>query len=52
MLPGEPEAKFAKLSDQHGGLLFTPAEIDAFAAVANEAGVQFDAARFKQVEIS
>lgn len=51
LLPGEPEARFAKLSEQHGGLLFTPAEIDAFAEVAKEAGVAFDKASFKQVEI-
>jgi L-2-hydroxycarboxylate dehydrogenase (NAD+) len=51
MLPGEPEARAAKLSEQFGGLLFTPAEIDAFAEVAKEAGVPFDKAKFKQVEV-
>jgi ureidoglycolate dehydrogenase (NAD+) len=50
MLPGEPEARAAKLSEQSGGLLFTPAEIDAFAEVAKEAGVAFDRARLKQVD--
>src|SRR5918993_632447 len=44
MLPGEPEARFAKLSETHGGLLFTQAEIDAFAEIANEAGVALDRA--------
>src|SRR5215212_8443957 len=51
MLPGEPEARAAKLSDQHAGLLFTPAEIDAFAEVAKEAGVAFDQSKFKQADI-
>jgi LDH2 family malate/lactate/ureidoglycolate dehydrogenase len=51
MLPGEPEARAAKLSAQHGGLLFTPAEIDAFAGVAKEAGAAFDPKQFKQIEV-
>jgi LDH2 family malate/lactate/ureidoglycolate dehydrogenase len=51
MLPGEPEARFAKLSEKHGGLLFTQAEIDAFAEIASEAGVKFDVSSFKKVEI-
>jgi len=51
MLPGEPEAKFAKLSEKHGGLLFTQAEIDAFAEIAKEAGVTFDTSKLKQVDI-
>ncbi|MEA2708779.1 MAG: hypothetical protein QOF78_1380 [Phycisphaerales bacterium] len=51
MLPGEPEARFAKLSEKHGGLLFTQAEIDAFAEIAKEAGVKFETANLKTVEI-
>jgi LDH2 family malate/lactate/ureidoglycolate dehydrogenase len=51
IFPGEPEANFAKLSEKHGGLLFTPAEIDAFADIANEAGVKFDKSQFKSVEV-
>lgn len=51
LLPGEPEARFAKLSKEHGGLLFTPAEVGAFAEVATEAGVKFDRAALKQVEV-
>src|SRR4051812_27374460 len=51
MLPGEPEAKAAKQSEKFGGLLFTPAEIDAFSIVAEEAGVKFDRAALKQVEV-
>ena len=31
LLPGELEAKSARLTDQHGGLLFTRAEIESFA---------------------
>ena len=42
ILPGQPEANAAALSDKLGGLLFTAAEIDAFAAIAKEAGVAFD----------
>ena len=51
IFPGEPEANFAKLSEKHGGLLFTPAEIDAFADIAKEAGVKFDKSQFKSVEV-
>lgn len=38
LLPGEPEAKAAELTDRHGGLLFTMAEIDGFARLAGELG--------------
>jgi len=51
MLPGEPEARFARKSEQHGGLLFTQAEIDAFAQIAREAGHPFDAGRLRQAEV-
>jgi L-2-hydroxycarboxylate dehydrogenase (NAD+) len=51
MLPGQPEAQFAALSSKHGGLIFTKAEIDAFAEIAREAGVKFDSASLKTVEI-
>jgi LDH2 family malate/lactate/ureidoglycolate dehydrogenase len=51
LLPGEPEARFAKLSEKHGGLLFTQAEIDAFAEIAKEAGVKFETASLRTVEI-
>ena len=51
LLPGEPEARFAKLSAKHGGLLFTKAEIDAFAEFAREANFKFDIPTFKSVEI-
>jgi LDH2 family malate/lactate/ureidoglycolate dehydrogenase len=50
-LPGQPEAENAALSEKHGGLLFTAAEIDAFSQIAAEARVEFDPKPFKQVEV-
>ena len=38
LLPGELEAKAARLSDEHGGLLFTKAEIENFAHLTEELG--------------
>jgi LDH2 family malate/lactate/ureidoglycolate dehydrogenase len=38
LLPGQLEAEAAALSAKHGGLLFSKAEIDAFAEIAREAG--------------
>jgi L-2-hydroxycarboxylate dehydrogenase (NAD+) len=38
ILPGELEAQAAKLTDRHGGLLFTRAEIESFARLADELG--------------
>lgn len=38
ILPGEIEARAAKLTDQHGGLLFTKAEIAGFGELAHEIG--------------
>ena len=38
MLPGQLEADFARRSVRAGGLLFTPAEIQAFNEVARECG--------------
>jgi len=38
MLPGQLEADFARRTARAGGLLFTPAEIQAFAEVARECG--------------
>jgi LDH2 family malate/lactate/ureidoglycolate dehydrogenase len=51
LLPGQIEARAAELSDRHGGLLFTRAEIDAFASIAAEAGVPFDPVKLKIVEV-
>ncbi len=50
-LPGQIEAEAAELSRRHGGLLFTAAELDAFASIAAEAGVKWDPINFKKVEV-
>jgi LDH2 family malate/lactate/ureidoglycolate dehydrogenase len=42
ILPGQIEHEAALRSQAAGGLIFTEAEIDAFAKVAEEAGVPFD----------
>jgi L-2-hydroxycarboxylate dehydrogenase (NAD+) len=49
LLPGQLEAEAFAQSQKHGGLLFTAAEIDAFAAIAQEAGVAFDRSKLKEV---
>ncbi|MBL4575060.1 MAG: Ldh family oxidoreductase [Opitutaceae bacterium] len=36
LLPGQLEAEAARLSDKHGGLLFTKSEVDAFNELAEE----------------
>jgi LDH2 family malate/lactate/ureidoglycolate dehydrogenase len=51
MLPGQLEAAGADLSKKHGGLVFTKAEIDAFAEIAKEAGVPFDSGTLRTAEI-
>ena len=52
ILPGEIEHNNAKLSEKHGGLLFTKNEIDEFAELFVEAGVGgFDPASLKRVEL-
>jgi len=51
MLPGQIEASSAALSAKHGGLLFTEAEINAFAHIAQEAGAGFDPAALRKVEL-
>jgi L-2-hydroxycarboxylate dehydrogenase (NAD+) len=38
LLPGEPEARWARRSDASGGLWFTAAEMEAFAELAHEVG--------------
>lgn len=40
MLPGQIEAEAAKLTDVHGGLLFTEAELGEFAELAEECGLE------------
>jgi LDH2 family malate/lactate/ureidoglycolate dehydrogenase len=49
MLPGQPEAKAAAASDAAGGLLFTAAEVEAFEAIAKEAGVKFSGKELKTI---
>ena len=51
VLPGQPEAEFARRSDDAGGLLFTGAEVDAFAAIANDAGIPFDPHSLSTTEV-
>jgi len=49
LLPGEVEYNAAVRSEKAGGLIFTAAEIAAYAKVAADAGVDFDPASLKQV---
>ena len=51
LLPGQPEAQAAALSEKHGGLLFTVAEIDALAQIGTEAGVSFARASLRSVDV-
>ena len=51
MLPGQLEAQNAALSAKYGALLFTKAEVDAFAHIAQEAGFKFDSSTLKSLEI-
>jgi L-2-hydroxycarboxylate dehydrogenase (NAD+) len=51
MLPGQIEANGAALSAKHGGLIFTEAEVKALSEIAHEAGVKFDTAAFKTVDL-
>jgi LDH2 family malate/lactate/ureidoglycolate dehydrogenase len=50
MLPGQIEARAAALTKQHGGLLFSKAEIEAFNEIARECGEKpWNPAVFKTV---
>jgi LDH2 family malate/lactate/ureidoglycolate dehydrogenase len=51
MLPGQIEATGAKLSEKHGGLVFTEAEVAAFEEMAHEAGFKLDRGLLRKVEI-
>lgn len=52
LLPGQLEADAAKASAQHGGLLFTAAEVESFAEIAHEIGAEAWApADFPKVEV-
>lgn len=47
IFPGELEARAYAESQKAGGLIFTAAEVDAFEAIAKEAGVKFDRAALR-----
>ena len=50
LLPGEPEAKAAAESERLGGLVFSAAEVDAFDALAREAGMTLDRSALRPAE--
>jgi ureidoglycolate dehydrogenase (NAD+) len=47
IFPGEPEARAYAESERVGGLIFTAAEVDAFDAIAKEAGVALDRSKLR-----
>jgi len=49
IFPGELEARAYAESIKAGGLIFTAAEVDAFDAIAKEAGVTLDRSKLKQL---
>jgi ureidoglycolate dehydrogenase (NAD+) len=49
ILPGQLEAEAAAESERLGGLIFTAAEIEAFDAIAREAGVTLDRSALRPV---
>lgn len=52
LLPGQPEANAAAATAKHGGLLFTRAELEAFAEIAKECGSKpWDHDRFETVTV-
>jgi LDH2 family malate/lactate/ureidoglycolate dehydrogenase len=52
LLPGQVEAEAAARSERHGGLLFSAAEMEAFAEIARECGQRpWDLARFANVAL-
>jgi LDH2 family malate/lactate/ureidoglycolate dehydrogenase len=52
LLPGQPEARWGGLSKQHGGLLFTKAEIEELDHLAHEVGdPAWNLADFKSVQV-
>jgi L-2-hydroxycarboxylate dehydrogenase (NAD+) len=51
MLPGTVEANSAKLCEEHGGLLFSDAEMAELAGLAKTHDVAFDPTSYKQVEV-
>ena len=52
LLPGQPEAEAAALSRKLGGLLFTNAEMSAFADIAAEARIAFEPKKYKLAQVS
>ena len=52
LLPGQPEARWGALSKQHGGLLFTKAEIGELNHLAHEVGdAAWNLGEFKSVQV-
>ena len=51
LLPGQIEAAGAALSEKHGGLLFTLAEISALQEIASECGFALNAGELAAVEL-
>lgn len=49
IFPGELEARAYAESQKAGGLIFTAAEVDAFDALAKEAGVPLDRSKLKKI---
>lgn len=51
LVPGQVEANAAKLCQEHGGLLFSDAELAELASMAKTHGVAFDPSTLKQVSV-
>lgn len=51
ILPGQIEHEAAKRSEKHGGLLFTDKEMQEFATLFGEAGIDFDPSAYRTVVI-
>lgn len=51
MLPGQIEANSAKLCKEHGGLLFSDAEVAELKGMAQAHGVEFDTSALKKVTV-
>lgn len=51
LLPGQIEANAAKLCQEHGGLLFSDAELAELTSMAKAHGVVFDPTALKQVSV-
>jgi L-2-hydroxycarboxylate dehydrogenase (NAD+) len=49
LFPGEPESRAAAISDRRNGLLFTAAEIEAFAKLAGEGNISFETSKLAKV---